>query len=693
MKCASYLLSGCPSQDIEDIDFTFFVKNVNELIKTKDEKTQNILREEGIFENDNPLVLQDNPNLIRLIGKGTIKCRLPDESKSIEDQLDELPIRDQVRDLQMHGHTGTCWKNKKRKVCRFGFPRPPSERILIAKPKGEDYPELEKTLGKYQDILTTAKKILIDLDDTEDKEAKVLEEIEKAENLELATLFRAYPHRDKMFIWFINELRKKVKHSGIKNYTFEMCDTDYYDALETSERGQLLILERKVQERNVNNYEEEWLHIWDANMDIQLAFDPFAVITYVIEYVGKDEKGVTKFMNSALNGAKHLPLRQKLKALQYAFVTHRQCGASECIYRLTSGLHLRESNITCIFVATGFPEHRQGFYRKVADQTNEPDVDFDTEDQEEVSEENPNEVPIEVVSIEGRPGKFLKTISIDERYILRPSCVKDMCLAQFATHYVYQKNVVKKYKFDASGKGVIDDPNFVDNCPDYYLFNDKGDPLPKRIKLLGENNGYMRLRTKPAVLKIHSCKKKEGHEKYYAEMMLFMSWSQEEHDIPRNSELCIMKYEKKRNEIEVNKKGLFRFASTMDLLDSDVQLDEACPTHIYDELDPELEQHNNEKDNIVGEVDPEFAGRHHDHVDPNAEQVEDNTMKEFRYKAIDIPEEQDMKVLLKKLVPEQQYGLDKVVKYCTDIIKNGHRSSIPVDPLRLIIHGGSGMTI
>ena len=38
--------------------------------------------------------------------------------------------------------------------------------------------------------------------------------------------------------------------------------TDYKNALGTSERGKILVLERTLKERNVNNYNHEWLKAW-----------------------------------------------------------------------------------------------------------------------------------------------------------------------------------------------------------------------------------------------------------------------------------------------------------------------------------------------------------------------------------------------------------------------------------------------
>ena len=52
------------------------------------------------------------------------------------------------------------------------------------------------------------------------------------------------------------------------------------------------------------------------------------------------------------------PIKDQFKALKLCFLTHRQIGASEAVYRVLPGFHLRDSNVGCIFVITGFPEKR-----------------------------------------------------------------------------------------------------------------------------------------------------------------------------------------------------------------------------------------------------------------------------------------------------------------------------------------------
>ena len=55
----------------------------------------------------------------------------------------------------------------------------------------------------------------------------------------------------------------------------------YEAALEVSDRGWTIFHSRDVDEIYVNNYNREWILSWNANMDIQLCLDFFAIITYI----------------------------------------------------------------------------------------------------------------------------------------------------------------------------------------------------------------------------------------------------------------------------------------------------------------------------------------------------------------------------------------------------------------------------
>ena len=54
----------------------------------------------------------------------------------------------------------------------------------------------------------------------------------------------------------------------------------------------------------------------------------------------------------------------------------------------------------------------------------------------------------------------------------------------------------------------------------------------------------MRLRLQPAILRIHASKKKVGYEQYYADMQLFLPWTDENLDLHLNDENnCIRKFD------------------------------------------------------------------------------------------------------------------------------------------------------
>ena len=54
-----------------------------------------------------------------------------------------------------------------------------------------------------------------------------------------------------------------------------------------------------------------------------------------------------------------------MRALANEFSSHRQVGESEAYYKLFPELHLTQSSVKTVFVATGFPEDRNVFLRKV----------------------------------------------------------------------------------------------------------------------------------------------------------------------------------------------------------------------------------------------------------------------------------------------------------------------------------------
>ena len=115
------------------------------------------------------------------------------------------------------------------------------------------------------------------------------------------------------------------------------------------------------------------------------------------------------------------------------YFKHKQVSVSEATYRLIRGLDLKKSNIACVYVATGFPANRSSFFRSAKPKEKSTDVeDISGEDQCK-DEDN---IGCEV-TIEGREGKFREVETIHQKYSQRPESLKEVCLAQFATSYIY----------------------------------------------------------------------------------------------------------------------------------------------------------------------------------------------------------------------------------------------------------------
>ena len=82
-------------------------------------------------------------------------------------------------------------------------------------------------------------------------------------------------------------------------------------------------------------------------MDIQVVLDFFAVITYVTDYYSKDDTGTMEIIKAALAQADSKDLKERMRIISNTFLTHRQMGEAEAIYRLLPSMQLKMSNITC----------------------------------------------------------------------------------------------------------------------------------------------------------------------------------------------------------------------------------------------------------------------------------------------------------------------------------------------------------
>ena len=88
----------------------------------------------------------DTQGIIEHIVEKLISCEIPQAGPE-DGKLKEL--KKKVLELQTHKHTGTC--TKRGTTCRFGFPRYPSDKILISEPAGNkgEWKDAGRGLAKW----------------------------------------------------------------------------------------------------------------------------------------------------------------------------------------------------------------------------------------------------------------------------------------------------------------------------------------------------------------------------------------------------------------------------------------------------------------------------------------------------------------------------------------------------------------
>ena len=440
--------------------------------------------------------------------------------------------------VNQHCHTHTCKKYKT--ICRFKMPKLPSYETLIARPPDKNLSEKEKNEleEKNAEIFKKVREVLDDKESMKtilEKYPKLMEsnKIEAKQG----RLFRINAVLDKA--GFISDEDKKC----------------YYEALSYSSSGYAVVMARDIDELMVNSYNPEITLLWDGNTDFQFCFDFYAIITYITEYFTKDDTGVTKTMVDAIKEANCEELKDKMKILMNTWIKNRQMGEAEAVYRLTREYHFRDSDTKCVFVQTCPKSERSKMLKNVTDK--------------------PAYANIQRVSVENHTeGEYIEMYDVNSKYDRRDRSshpeLEKLSFSHMSKMYspwwgnqekdegtvsdqevdtvVEERNMEADLSVDLSGK---DESEFFDLNVNYGLdtgdlnkeeglcFDEKfkfvmrypldegeGEPLPRMFKLMDPYPGeppYMKLRSKPAVLRFHKYKVERDPDAYwYSEALLYL---------------------------------------------------------------------------------------------------------------------------------------------------------------------------
>lgn len=250
---------------------------------------------------DAPLYGQSPTEEIEQFIDRYISCKLP--SESTEPQLYE-----KVQNLQMHSknHSRSCRKGNK--TCRFHFPRVPSKRTFISKPRSQDSDD------NIVHGFSTA--------------------VQKLWDCILNNTFTASTN-DEAF-----------HKAGITQEQLENC-------IRAKTNKDTVFLKRQPVDIWVNNYNPTLLEAWNANMDIQFVLDAYSCIMYIVSYISKSEREMGDLLKASQQEAREGNIKpmEELRKLGSVYLNHREVSVMEAIYRVT-GMHMKQSSRQVVFIPT-----------------------------------------------------------------------------------------------------------------------------------------------------------------------------------------------------------------------------------------------------------------------------------------------------------------------------------------------------
>merc|ERR1719239_1211335 len=363
----------------------------------------------------------------------------------------------------------------------------------------------------------------------------------------------------------------KIASAGGTPITYKMYEQA---VIEQPRKGSEVLLQRDIDEIFINNYNAEWIINWDANIDISPVYDYYGTITYITDYFTKDSTGLTEVLKTAMRQlGDDKDMRQKCNEMANQFMTHRQVGESEAIYKLLANMKMTYSSIATIFVPTEPKGQRRQFLQR-----QDPDSGQGFE-------------------VEDKKGRFLEKpdlISKYERRKLLPSLetgeevpedneeaekLEQLSFCQFVKMYE-GKGWQDMRKTNEEGEK--EEPDDDEEKPEEgelaqeddfnYLIVGNSDArqrkLPQLLTLADVMPGEPRIlhkRTFPRAMRVFKKKYDQNpHLFYFTELVLYHPFRDENELFPEDPEKCEELYMKHQDEIKMVKAKVMPFLESVE---------------------------------------------------------------------------------------------------------------------------------
>ena len=463
---------------------------------------------------------------------------------------------------------------------------------------------------------------------------------------------------------------------------------EYEEALSFTKSGYKVVIERDLTEIYINSYNVEWMRAWNGNMDIQPCFDYHATITYITDYYAKDDTGLMELINSVLQQDKSENTKERMKMVANTFLTHRQIGEAEAVYRLLPNMVLKNSNATCQWLSVGKRIELSKRWKLATKKEVE-------------SREG-------LVKIKDREGLWYQQQDMLSKFLRRSDQVELICPVQFAKMFTTAGLKVNKKNELAEKEPNENDPESAekDNIDDigsnssnddskkkfHFIITETDEmiELPKLIEIKDPFPGepkWMRKRKGPAVIRYHKGNKENDYERWMLkELMLYTPYREEDLDEYENNTAEV--YKQKESWIRSVKSKVMEHLESVE--EARYMVEQANKEIDMDQIGIQMDAAF-EQDQVDCYHEGSIPHPEYIHLDTDGiEEKCENTHEGSLFKKIDIPSLNELRKETRKLDKFQREILNISVKFAKDLVKSRRDGNIAPVPIYLTGHGGAG---
>jgi hypothetical protein len=133
------------------------------------------------------------------------------------------------------------------------------------------------------------------------------------------------------------------------------CGIDLYVlAIRSQLTSDKIFIKRAPKNARINNYSPKILMLMRANIDVQFVLNVYSCLSYIVEYINKPSRGISRLLRSCVESfaSGNLTIREKLRAVSNTFYNGTEISAQEAAWcRLR--LPMSHSSVIVEFINSG----------------------------------------------------------------------------------------------------------------------------------------------------------------------------------------------------------------------------------------------------------------------------------------------------------------------------------------------------